>query len=196
MAPKTFILIGRSGCGKGTQAELLKEHLEKNVSEFSVLYIETGAKFRKFVKGDSYTSEIAREVNDAGKLQSSFLATWMWSNILIEKLTGKEHLVLDGIPRKLNEAKILDGALMFWKRVKPNFIFINVSEKWARERLSGRGRKDDSNNDNVDSKMEWYKSDVVPAIEHFKDRDNYNFLDINGEQTIEEVHKDIIKKIQ
>ena len=101
MTPKTFILIGRSGCGKGTQAELLKKHLEKNVSEFPVLYIETGARFRAFVKGDSYTSLLAREVNDSGKLQSSFLATWMWSNILIEKLTGKEHLVLDGIPRKL-----------------------------------------------------------------------------------------------
>lgn len=195
MVPKTFIIIGRSGCGKGTQAKLLKDYLEQKYKDSPVLSIESGKRFRSLVTGSSYTSTLAREINDKGFLQPSFLSSWVWSNTLVEEFTGQEHLILDGIPRKFNEAKILDGALKFYKREKPYFVFINVTEEWARLRLEERGRSDDKKRASIDTKMRWYESDVLPAIDFFRNNESYTFLEIHGEQTIEKVHEDIIKSI-
>ena len=196
MVPKTFIIIGRSGCGKGTQAKLLNEYLEQEYKDSQVFYIESGKQFRSLVVVNSYTSTLAREINDSGLLQPSFLSSWVWSNILIEEFTGTEHLILDGIPRKLNEAKILDGALRFYKREKPYFVFINVTEAWSRQRLEERGRSDDKKRASIDTKMKWYESDVLPAVDFFRKNESYNFLEIKGEQTIEKVHEDIIKSLK
>ena len=60
MKPQTFIFIGRSGCGKGTQAELVQEHLKQIDPKRKVLYIQTGAEFREFIKGNSETQKLSK----------------------------------------------------------------------------------------------------------------------------------------
>lgn len=195
MIPYTFILIGRSGCGKGTQAKLLETYLKEQHKEFPVFYLETGKRFRDFIGQDSYSSSLARRITEAGELQPAFLAIWMWSNIFIENLTGKEHLIIDGTPRKEREAHVLDDALHFYKREHPYFIYINTNEEWARKRLDERKRNDDLNEEAIDKKMLWFNTNVLPAIEFFRKRDGYHFLEINGEQPIEKVNEDIIGKI-
>ena len=49
MNPQTFVFIGRSGCGKGTQAKLLQDVLKEKNPDQEIFYIETGANFRKFL---------------------------------------------------------------------------------------------------------------------------------------------------
>ncbi|MCC7004318.1 nucleoside monophosphate kinase [Candidatus Nomurabacteria bacterium] len=193
MSLKTFIFIGPSGCGKGTQAKLIIDYLKKNDSA-PVYYLESGENFRNFIKGDSYSSKLSAEIYKKDILQPEFLAVWIWSHLLIENLKGDEHLVLDGTPRKLDEAQVLDSAMKFYDRKEVYCVFLNVSRNWSKERLLARGRMDDGKTD-IEKRLDWYETDVVPAINFFRDNPKYKFVEVNGEQTIEKVHEDIVKAV-
>lgn len=207
MSPNTYIFIGRSGCGKGTQAELLKKYLENKGQE--VFYLESGAKFRDFVSQSGYTAELSNSIMKKGELQPAFLAIHIWSHLMIEQMDENKVLMIDGTPRKLDEAKILDGALKFYARlpapnaagyggqgrVKPKIVYVNVSDLWSIARLNGRGRADDKSLDEVKKRLAWFNTDVLPAVEYYKNNPDYEYLDINGEQTIEQVHTEIVNKL-
>ena len=53
MKLQTFIFIGRSGCGKGTQVALLQKYIKTQDYKRPILYIETGERFRQFIKEPS-----------------------------------------------------------------------------------------------------------------------------------------------
>lgn len=189
----TIIFIGRSGCGKGTQADLLKERIkELDKEDRQILYVETGDHFRQFIRGDSLSSRISKEINDAGERQPDFMASWMWTNVLIEELGDNMHLVFDGAPRALSEAHMMTSAFNFYKRDKPIVIYINVSRDWSEKRLLARGRADDVTLAKIDKRLDWFDKDVMPAVEYFRQNPYYRFFEIDGEQTIEEVHSDIL----
>jgi len=82
---QAYIIIGRSGCGKGTQAELLINNLKNDLNR-KVFDLQTGDKFRTFVKGEGYTNKLAKEIGDRGELQPMFLALSLWSVDFIENL--------------------------------------------------------------------------------------------------------------
>lgn len=193
MELQTLIFIGRSGAGKGVQSTKIKELFTEKGPETTVLYIETGAHFRKFVKEDGYTWERAREVNEVGGRQPDFLAVWVWGGIFVNEIKGNEHIMFDGTPRSVGEAKMLDTALSFYERKNPTIIFLNVSENWAEDRLRGRGRADDLKPEVVAKRLAFFNADVAPAVEFYRTASGYRFLDINGEQTIDEVFNDIMK---
>jgi adenylate kinase family enzyme len=129
----------------------------------------------------------------SGERQPDFLAVRIWSQLLIEQFKGKEHLFLDGICRSLPEAEIFTTAAKFYDR-KPVVVYINVSRGWSRERLLARGRSDDDK-EGVEKRLDWFEKDTYPAIEYFNMNNQYTLLNINGEQTIEEVHKEIMGKL-
>jgi adenylate kinase family enzyme len=142
MDKQFFILLGRSGSGKGTQAALLKTLLEQKHGR-QVTHITTGGGFRDFIAQDKYASHLAKAINDTGGLQPEFLAVWNWSNIFINTLQGEESVILDGAPRKPFEATILHSAIEFFKYRNPVVIYLDVSESGSREHLAKRGREDD-----------------------------------------------------
>ncbi len=189
----TVILIGRSGCGKGTQAALLRDRIHKrDLDKRHILYVETGDRFRQFIRENNYSAKIAREVNDAGGLQPPFLAAWMWGNVLVEELGPNMHIVFDGAPRALAEAELLTTAFHFFERKNVTVIYINVSRNWSEEKLLSRGRSDDADIKKIHNKLKWFDDNVLPAIEYFKKNPLYKVIEIDGEQTIEKVHSDII----
>ncbi|HPS65294.1 MAG TPA: nucleoside monophosphate kinase [Ignavibacteria bacterium] len=143
MEPTAYIFIGRSGCGKGTQVELFKKVLAEN-SEAKILHIETGSFFREFIKGDLYTQKLSKSIVETGGLMPESLVTGLWINYLINNYTGKENLIFDGAPRKLQEAVLLDGTLKFYGIKCYRVIHINTSKEWCTARLLARGRKDDT----------------------------------------------------
>ena len=192
MNKNAYIFIGRSGCGKGTQAELLIEYLKKNGRK--IFSLETGDKFREFVRGDTYSRRLSAEIGPKGGLQPEFLAILMWATAMTNSVKGGESFVIDGAPRKMAEATVLDSALKFYGFEKPILVFMNVSRKWSEERLAGRGRSDDDINE-VKKRLDWYDADVAPVVEWYKNNAEYQFLDINGEQTVEEVHREIINEL-
>jgi adenylate kinase family enzyme len=196
MDKQTVVFIGRSGCGKGTQAKKLIEYLETNdPKKRSVLYIATGALFRDFIQGDTHTQKLSRERYEASGLQPTFLSTYLWGKELVEKEMGNEHIVFDGLPRTRSESKILSSVFDFYERPSPAVAYLNVSEEWTRERLKSRGREDDLDDIEVKRRMAWFETDVWPAIEYFKEHDGATFVDVNGEQEIEEVHQEVIRKL-
>lgn len=188
---KTLVFIGRSGCGKGTQAKLIVDELKKRDAGREIVYVETGENFRNFLKGDSHSAALSRDIYAKGLLQPEFLAVYMWSNVFVDSITGSEHLVLDGVPRKQREAMVLDSAFVFYGRSMPMIIHIDVSEAWSRERLKARKRADDVSEDDVATRLAWFESDVKPAIDWYRTAPGYRFVEIDGERTIEEIHADI-----
>jgi adenylate kinase family enzyme len=194
MTPQTIVFIGRSGCGKGTQVELLKNLLKEKDPSSEILYLETGAKFREFIAGQNYSNKLSKEIYENGGLQPEFLAIRNWSDMLIENVKGNEHIVFDGICRRLLETEVFTSTMDFYQR-HPTVIYINVSRKWSTDRLSARGRFDDDA-DGIKKRLDWFDENTIPSVEHMKSNSKYVFLDINGEQTIEEVHKEIVQKLE
>ena len=70
MTPKTFLLYGKSGSGKGTQAKLLIEYLKNKDPEREVEYIETGERLRDFAREVNLTSKLTGQIMDEGGLLS------------------------------------------------------------------------------------------------------------------------------
>ena len=175
------------------QSEMFQKFLAERTPETPILYLETGAHFRKYIKESGYTWDRARAVNEIGGSQPDFLAVWIWSQIFLNTLKGNEHLVCDGTPRSLGEAHMLSTALPFYQRTDPAVVFLDVSREWAEEHLRGRGRADDLNPEVVAKRLSWYEDDVLPAINYYCENPAYRFLQINGEQTPEQVHADILK---
>ena len=189
----TIIFIGRSGCGKGTQADLFKDRINRlDHGKRHILYVETGEKFRQFIRGNSFASQLSQQVYEKDERQPDFLACWMWSNVLLEELHDDMHLVFDGAPRALDEAKIMTSALKFYRRQEPVVIHLDVSREWSEKRLLARGRTDDVNLSRIDKRLDWFDTDVLPALEYFKNNPYYRVLKIKGEQSIEKVHSDIV----
>ncbi|MFH1402486.1 MAG: nucleoside monophosphate kinase [Patescibacteria group bacterium] len=189
---QAYIFIGRSGCGKGTQAKLLIENLKKEGRK--VFALETGNKFREFTQGEKYSNQLSRKIAETGGLQPDFLAILMWASAMTDSVSGDEDFVIDGSPRKMAEAIVLDSVFKFYGFIKPVIVFLNVSRQWSEDRLLGRGRNDDDA-DEIKKRLDWFDTDVMPVLEWYKNNENYNFVEINGEQTIEEVYREIIKKL-
>jgi adenylate kinase family enzyme len=195
MNSKTFIFIGRSASGKGTQIKLLSKYF-KEIDDKEYFHLESGNRFRAFIEEEKYTSKLAKEVSNNGRLQPEFLSIWVWSSELINNLNEEKNLFIDGTPRRLIEAKILDEALSFYNRNEVDVIYVNVSREWATESMKKRGRADDVHDTNKESRMDWFDKQVVPVIDYYRSHKNYKFHDINGEQSIEKVHEDIVNSIK
>src|SRR5580700_7589900 len=140
MKQQAFILTGRSGSGKGTQAALLVETLKRADLSRGVHYIETGAEMRRFIQGETPTQKMAKGITESGGLQPEFIAIYQWTNVLVNQYNGSDHLVFDGSPRKINEAGTLDSIFSFYGIEKPWIIHLNVDLDEILNRLLKRGR--------------------------------------------------------
>ena len=194
MNSQSFVFIGRSGCGKGTQIEMLMKLLKEKDPEREILYIYTGQEFRKFIQGSSTTQKLSKSVYDAGGLMPEFLTVHMWVKPIVENYKGNEHIIFDGTPRKFHEAGVLHSMFGFYKIQKPWIINIGISSEEAVKRLLKRQRQDDNEAD-IRKRLGWYETDVSPTIEFYRDNPNYNFIYIDGEKSPEEVHLDIAKNV-
>ncbi len=185
--------MGLQGSGKGTQLRLLKERLAKD-SERSIVHFDAGASLREFFAAGGYTQEKVKASMSRGEIQPVFLPAFLWASCFITRITGDEHILVDGSPRSLLEGELLDGALKFYGRKTPTVIFLNVSEPVAMERLLKRGRHDDTE-EGIRERFRWYREIAMRTVDFYRGRPEYRVLDINGEQTPEEVDADIKKKL-
>jgi adenylate kinase family enzyme len=195
MELQTFIFIGRSGCGKGTQVTLLQEYIKKQDHKRHIFYIETGERFRQFIKEHSLSSRLAAEIYRTGDRQPDFIAVWMWSHLLVEKMTGEEHIIFDGTPRSLQEAQIIDTAIDFYSRQRRHVIYLNISRETSKARMIARRRLDDINAEEVERRLNWFESDVLPAVEYFRKYSKYNFIELDGHQPVEAVQQELLSKV-
>ena len=193
MASQTFVFFGIVGSGKGTQAKLLIEYL-KSKDERETVYAYPGDEYRKLVNGDSYTGALIKESMAEGHLQPDFLTNAIVTNILIYSLSPEKHLLVDGYPRTLIQSESLERKMNFFKRKNIKIIYIELSKEEAMKRNLLRGRVDDTP-EGLNKRFDEYVNNVVPAMNYFKNKEGYAIYTINGEQTIEKVHEDIIKAL-
>lgn len=192
--PHVFLLIGRSGCGKGTQAKLLIKYLRNN-NLGETLYIYTGEKLRNFTeKEETFSARTAKIKMKAGDLLPSFLAVWLWSGSLIEEVDENNNIIMDGSPRTLLEAMMIDDAMEFYNRSKVTPIFLETSEDWSTQRLLERGRSDDSLK-SIKERLAYFEESVMPVIDYYDGTSKHRLMRISGEQSVEDVHREILKKV-
>ncbi len=120
------ILLGAPGAGKGTQAEKISE-------KFNIPAISTGYIIRHAIAEETELGKLAKVYIDEGKLLPDDVVT----ELLLERLKQedcKNGFILDGYPRTLNQAKVLDEKSIIVDKV----ISIAVSDEAVIARLSGR----------------------------------------------------------
>lgn len=193
MQPYNFVFFGIVGSGKGTQVKLLMDFLKAKDGK-DIVYAYPGNEYRKLVESGSYIGSLVKDVMNAGSLLPDFLTDSIFTDILISGLNVDKHLIADGYPRTVVQSETFDAIIKFFKRGKVKIVYIELNEEEAVKRNMARGRADDTK-EGLAKRFNEYKNNVIPAMNYFKDKEDYEIYSINGEQSIEDVHKDIIKAL-
>jgi adenylate kinase len=192
--PLTIIAFGRSGCGKGTQLKLLSQKIN-DIKGTKPESFTTGDFFRNLFIKDNYTAKIAEDLTNNGQLQPLFLTVSMWGQAFIEKLNQNIDIIIDGFPRRIEEAMILADAFSFYNRQNIIILDFIVTRESSKSRMLKRGRPDDTN-ENAITRLDWYDNDVVMGLEYLKDLPGYIYIPVDGERTIEDIHIDVMDKLK
>lgn len=192
MPPFTVIFIGPQGSGKGTQIDKLDSVLSAKDPTNRVVDIQTGRRFRAMAaKGEGYTEEHVAETLNTGILQPLFLSVTLWGDAMREHMSEQRHLLVDGFPRIVNEARVLESALAFYKRKELHIINLETPEDIVRERMVARARQDDTT-ESIEARLKWYREETLPVLAYYREREGTAVHDIDGTDTIDGVHAQIV----
>ena len=194
MYGKTFVFFGIVGSGKGTQVKLLQEFLKGHDGRECV-YAGTGEGFRAILESGSYAGKLLTEKMHKGQLIDDFFANAIVADILSTKITPDKHLILDGYPRTVEQSKVFEQMMVFYKHDDIKIIFIGLAKEEAKKRNLLRGRHDDTE-EGLEKRFEEYDKNVIPAMNYFKGKPGYTIYQVNGAQKMEDVHKDILRVIK
>ncbi len=195
MQPKTVIFIGPQGSGKGTQIEKLDIVLKEADPTRQVVDIQTGRRFRALAaKSEGFTEKRVAETLNSGVLQPLFLSVHLWADAMNEHVDDECHLLIDGFPRIVREARVLETALSFYGREQIDIINLDTPEAIVRGRMEGRGRHDDTA-ESIEARLKWYREEVMPVIAYYRERPQTTVHDIDGTASIEGVHEAILSAL-
>jgi adenylate kinase len=206
-----LVLLGAPGSGKGTQAERISD-------ETSLMHVSSGDLFRQAEKDGTELGKAAKSYVEKGLLVPDDIVIKM----VLERIAGNEKgFILDGFPRTIEQANALDRALagggVDWA------IYIKVSREELIRRLSGRwicrqcqrpyhmvssppkvsGKCDvcggelyqrpDDTVETAEKRLEVYFSQTAPLVDYYRDRGR--LLEVDGEQSIEDVRGELLTKL-
>lgn len=158
MSPR-LVLLGRQGSGKGTQCAVLAE-------AYGIEHLSTGDLLRIAVAEGSELGRKAAPLLEAGELVSDDVMIAVVADHLAH--VGAVGWVLDGFPRTARQAT----ALKELTADRPLDVVINldVPKDVAIERLTGRGRDDDVDNDVIMRRFENYEREIDRLLEWYAGR--------------------------
>lgn len=218
-----YILIGPPGSGKGTQAEFLSKRLRiKSFSSGQILRQEIAAKTSLGKQADALLKRgllMPDEVVCKMMIKRAAVAL----RPRLGGAQGRTGLILDGFPRNLNQAKILDEFLKS-EKTRNIIIDIHLSPEIVFERILGRlscscgrvyhlkfrqpkkimicnrcgrklGRRSDDNEDTLRARLKVYERQTKPIVKYYQKEKRYRYHRINGEGSIENVYSAIAKVI-
>ena len=171
-----LIFLGPPGAGKGTQAQILAQHL-------NIPHISTGDILRQAMKEQTPLGIKAQGYVDSGELVPDQLV-----QDLVEERLGqadaKSGWILDGFPRKVTQAAFLEELLAKTGQGGEMVVNLDAPDDVVVTRLLSRGRKDDTE-EVIRRRLEIYRNDTAPLIHYYSDRQK--LFTINGDQSQEEV---------
>ena len=125
-----IIMLGAPGAGKGTQAKMIAD-------KYGVPHVSTGDIFRANIKEGTELGKEAKTYMDKGLLVPDELTV----KILLDRVAKddcKNGYVLDGFPRTIPQAEVLDKALAELGDAIDYAIDVNVPDENIVNRMSGR----------------------------------------------------------
>ncbi|MFT3982592.1 MAG: adenylate kinase [Lachnospiraceae bacterium] len=125
-----IIMLGAPGAGKGTQAKQIAE-------KYGIPHISTGDIFRANIKEKTALGMEAKQYMDQGKLVPDELTV----KILLDRVAKedcKAGYVLDGFPRTIPQAEVLDKAVAKLNEKIDFAVNVDVPDKNIINRMSGR----------------------------------------------------------
>jgi adenylate kinase len=210
-----LILLGPPGAGKGTQAD-------KIAKEYNIPHISTGDIFRANIKNETELGLEAKQYIDNGELVPDTVVVAIVEDRIKQDDTENGFL-LDGFPRTENQALALDDVLKEMDISLDAVININVDSQILVSRITGRRickdcgatfhvefnppaeegvcdlcggelyQRSDDNEDTVQNRIDVYNKQTAPLIEYYSKQDLIKTID--GEQAIDKVFTDIVKKL-
>ncbi|MGE5364737.1 MAG: adenylate kinase [Bacteroidota bacterium] len=206
------ILFGGPGAGKGTQAKILSNKLE-------LPHISTGDILRDAVKNGTKLGLEAKKLIEAGNLVPDEIMAGIVGDVL-SSYECRNGFILDGYPRTLDQAKILDGILSELKADEEYYIAITLSDEIIINRLSNRlackvcsnifslndipditicpvchttdslYKRKDDNEDVIKNRLHVFHDTTQPVFDYYEKQGKLKFVD--GSVAVEEVSEKII----
>ena len=207
-----IIMLGAPGAGKGTQAKMIAD-------KFGIPHISTGDIFRANIKNGTDLGKKAKEYMDKGQLVPDELTV----EILLDRVANddcKNGYVLDGFPRTIPQADVLDKELTKLGDKVDFAINVDVPDENIVRRMSGRRaclkcgatyhiehippktegicdkcgselvQRDDDKPETVQNRLSVYHEQTQPLIEYY---DKKNILkSVDGTKDMQEVFNDIV----
>lgn len=173
-----ILFLGGQGSGKSTQARMMAQYL-------AYPYIEMGQLLRDKSRENSTEGGIIRQALEVGDLVPDQITIATLKERL-KKDDCQKGFVLDGYPRNYAQLEGLPPDI-------DKVFFIKVSDEQAVKRLIARGRHDDSL-DVIQRRLELYHRESEPLLLYF--RNQGKLLEIDGERDIDEIHHDILIKLE
>jgi adenylate kinase len=165
MRYQSVLLFGAPGSGKGTQGKILSA-----IPGF--YHSATGDIFRSLDLG----SEMGRKFWDyssRGELVPDEFTINLWKNYIKGmELTNQFHseseiLVLDGIPRNVKQAKLLEDTIEVIKVIYLICADLNKMVERLRRRALRENRIDDANDKVIKNRLEVYERNTRPVLDFY-----------------------------
>ena len=175
-----IVIFGPPGAGKGTQSKFI-------VKKYNLYQLSTGDLLRNEIKNNSELgTKISSIINSGGLVSDEIVGN------LIEKFVSsyeyKNKIIFDGYPRTLIQAKNLNNLLKNYGQKIDVVLKLTVGLETIKKRISERHRSDDSE-DIAIKRFQTYDQTTKPVLEYYKKQKLIK--EVNGEQKIEEINKEI-----
>ena len=186
---KNFVLFGKPGSGKGTQAEHLSE-------KYKLYHISTGDLFRKNISQNTNLGLLAQSYMDKGELVPDEVTIKMLENEIKENPQSKGFL-FDGFPRTIAQAESLDKFLKSINMQINATIALDVDEEELISRIIDRGktsnRSDDQDIEKIQNRFNEYNMKTSTLSKYYKDQKK--FFEVDGSGTVDEITKRLFELI-
>ncbi len=176
-----IILFGAPGCGKGTQAAMIKE-------KYNINHISTGEVIRGEIARGTELGKSMQNYIEAGQLAPDSIVIGMIRNYMKEHKDAVGN-IFDGFPRTTAQAEAFDEILKEDGESVSVMIYMDVPEEELVKRILLRGkdsgRADDASEDVIRNRIAIYREQTEIVAEHYTKQGKY--VAVDGVGSLEEV---------